>query len=130
MSTLNYGMLRLTSEFYRCPHNGRVLIASKGDDDKVMCGCGKTVLNSDPRSMVFDDAPGAHFKRFMPKATVEEYEAQEEAKTNVHDEMTREEIEAKLVDLNKRHGKVLGHRRADRLETAIASLEKRLKEMP
>lgn len=79
----DYDLLRVTGEFWRCPHSGLVLTAAKdgGADDKVLCGCGKTVSSPDTdRGMPFVDAPGTHFKRFLPTSTVDAYIRQEEAR--------------------------------------------------
>lgn len=76
----NYDLVRLTGEFWRCPHSGKILTAMKGSDNKVLCGCGKTAGAVDLIGMPFDDAPGTHFKRFLRSATADDYIRQEEAR--------------------------------------------------
>lgn len=78
---MNHELVRATGEFWRCPHSGRILSSQKGSgDNKVLCGCGKTVGSIHPNGMPFDDASGTHFKRYLPKATADDYIRQEEAR--------------------------------------------------
>lgn len=58
--------LEATADFFRCPHTGRVIEGMK-HDDKVMCGCGK------PNPRVPTEAPHHHVKRFLERATVDQY---------------------------------------------------------
>ncbi len=82
-----YGAL---ANFWRCPNTGRILQADP-DDNKVLCGCGKTnprLLRLSPKS---DETggilggPAHHFKKFMDSATVDDFidqEIREEAVRN------------------------------------------------
>jgi hypothetical protein len=73
--------LLLMSEFWRCPNDGRVLLASLGHDDKVLCGCGKPqpATLGGPHHSRFTEPRGAHVKKFLKRATSAEYVRQEES---------------------------------------------------
>ncbi len=57
-------------DFFRCPNSGRVIDGAK-HDDKVLCGCGV------PNPRVPTEAPHHHVRRFLERATVDDWMAQE-----------------------------------------------------
>lgn len=77
---MNRDLIRaMGAVFYRCPNSGRVIGPSSPNDDKVLCGCGKPQPASRGyRSGVraFAEPPGTHVKRFLPRATADDYIAQ------------------------------------------------------
>ncbi len=55
--------------FYRCPTTGRILEAMAGDD-KVLCNCGMSNPKVPSEST---HQTGVHIRRFLVRATAEEY---------------------------------------------------------
>ena len=72
-------LISSSARFYRCPNSGVILFSLEHSDDKILCGCGAPnpacfkyefhILYRETHSRFI----GAHFKRFLPNATIDEY---------------------------------------------------------
>ena len=72
-------LIAFAAEFYRCPNSGVILMSMADHDSKILCGCGtpNPACRESEWGIVWGERTprfiGVHYKRWLPRATVDAY---------------------------------------------------------